>query len=248
MVRCRNGTLRTHSFLCLGSLVGLWWSLPARAEETTKARIEHPVPQLQLPYTLAQLGVGLLAMPAASVCLSPGSCTKGDTSLELDFWQMYRANSLFAVGAGASVAIQPNTDPPASASGVSRSHTRSYFLVEAQGRYYLIRSLPFEAWAGATVGGIIVSDRYTIEGGDKPTAAIIGPRASILRTEGLTMGAIVGAHWTIAPNWAVGFSVRYLRWFLPHTAATTVFLDRATLTDQQSAVNFGISCAYRIAL
>jgi hypothetical protein len=39
-----------------------------------------------------------------------------------------------------------------------------------------------------------------------------------------------------------------MRWFLPQEAATTVFLDRATLTDQQSALHFGISCSYRIAL
>ncbi len=39
-----------------------------------------------------------------------------------------------------------------------------------------------------------------------------------------------------------------MQWFLPHEAATTVFLDRATLTDQQSAINVGISCSYRIAL
>jgi len=54
--------------------------------------------------------------------------------------------------------------------------------------------------------------------------------------------------WTFAPNWSVGVSFRYLRWFLPHAPATTVFLDQATLTDQQSALNVGLSAAYRIAL
>jgi hypothetical protein len=58
----------------------------------------------------------------------------------------------------------------------------------------------------------------------------------------------MGANWSFAPNWALGVSLRYMRWFLPSQPATTVFLDRATLTDQQDAFNFGISCSYRIAL
>jgi hypothetical protein len=224
------------------------WARASRADGTPATQSALLAPVLDQPYTMAQLGVGLLSLPAASVCLTTSPCTRGDTSIELDFWQMYRANRLFAVGAGASVALKPTTDSPSSTGG-NRSHTRSYFLVEAQSRYYAIHSIPFEAWVGATVGGVVLSDRYSIEAGGTPlTIAIIGPRASTLRTEGLSLGGIVGAHWTVAPNWTVGLSVRYLRWFLPHNPATTVFLDRATLTDQQSAINFGLSCAYRIAL
>jgi hypothetical protein len=95
---------------------------------------------------------------------------------------------------------------------------------------------------------VIVSDRYSLEGGEMPSAAIIGPRASTVRTEGGAFGALLGAHWSFASNWAVGFNARYMRWFLPHTPATTVFLDRASLTDEQDALDFGISCSYRIAL
>lgn len=205
-------------------------------------------PQTDRPNTLAQLGVGLLTLPAADVCLQSRPCTKGDTSIEVDFWQIYRANRFFAVGAGATVALVPVTDNPPSESGFPRSHTRSYFLVEAQGRYYAIHGESFEAWIGATAGVVIVSDRYSIEGEDLPAAAIIGPRASTLRTEGGAFGGLLGAQWSFAPNWAVGFTARYMQWFLPQQPTTTVFLDRATLTDQQSALNFGISCSYRIAL
>jgi hypothetical protein len=121
-------------------------------------------------------------------------------------------------------------------------------LVEAQGRYYALHGQTFELWLGVTAGGVIVSDRYAIEGGETSTAAIIGPRASTIRTEGGAFGALMGANWSFAPNWALGVSLRYMRWFLPSQPATTVFLDRATLTDQQDAFNFGISCSYRIAL
>ena len=120
-------------------------------------------------------------------------------------------------------------------------------MVEGQARYYPLHTSLFEAWLGATAGAVVVSDRYSIEGAEV-TAAIIGPLSSTLRTEGATVGGLAGGQWSFAANWALGISVRYMRWFLPHQPATTVFLDRATLTDQQSAVNFGLSCSYRIAL
>jgi len=203
------------------------------------------------PYTVAQLGVGVLSLPAADVCLRQQPCTKGDNSIEADFWQLYRANRYFAIGAGASVALVPVTDNPPSELGNAgaRTHTRSYFLVEGQGRYYAVRAETFEAWLGVTAGVVIVSDRYAIDQpGDSRMPAIIGPRASTVRTEGASVGGLIGASWSFAPNWSLGVSARYMQWFLPHIAATTVFLDRATLTDQQAALNFGISCSYRIAL
>jgi len=218
-------------------------------EPVTEEQLAFEIPRgVDRPHTLAQLGVGFLTLPGADVCLKGQACTKGDSSIEADFWQLYRANRHFAIGAGATVAIKPTTDNPQTEAGIDRSHTRSYFLVEGQGRYYAVHTETIEAWLGATVGGVIVSDRYAIEGGDVPTAAIIGPRASTLRTEGGTIGALIGAQWSFAPNWAVGLNARYMRWFLPSQPATTVFLDRATLTNQQSAVEVGLSCSYRIAL
>ena len=221
---------------------------PAWADETASTRSALAARGVDRPYTLAQLGLGLLTLPAADVCLKSRPCTKGDTSIEIDFWQMYRAHRRFAVGAGGTVALRPTTDSPPSEAGIDRSHTRSYFMVEGQGRYYAIESPLFEAWVGATAGIVIVSDRYAIDDPDKRVWALIGPRASTTSTEGATVGALIGAEWSFAPNWAAGLSARYMRWFLPHEPATTVFLDRATLTDQQSVVQIGISCSYRIAL
>ena len=220
----------------------------ARADETASTRSALAARGVDRPYTLAQLGLGLLTLPAADVCLKSRPCTKGDSSIEADFWQMYRASRSLAVGAGATVAINPTTDSPPSEAGIDRSHTRSYFLVEGQGRYYLVAGPAFEAWVGATAGIVIVSDRYSIDDPSKRTWALIGPLSSAVSSEGATVGALLGAEWSFAPNWAVGFSARYMRWFLPHEPATTVFLDRATLTDQQSAIHVGISCSYRIAL
>jgi hypothetical protein len=229
----------------LATLIACATATVARADDTP---FDYGSP-LDRPYTLAQLGVGLLTLPAADVCLRGGPCTKGDNSIELDFWQFYRANRRFAVGAGASVALKPVTDsPPSPVPNIDRTHTRSYFLVEAQGRYYAVHAETFEAWFGATAGGVIVSDRYSIDQVELSAAAIIGPRASTVRTEGAAIGGLLGANWSFAPNWALGFTARYMQWFLPNEAATTVFLDRATLTGSQSALNFGIACSYRIAL
>jgi hypothetical protein len=133
----------------------------ARAERTAEERAA--IADDDRPHTLAQLGLGLLTIPGADVCLKDKPCTKGDTSIAMEFWQMYRANRYFAVGAGASVAIKPTVDYPPNLGGIERSHTRSYFTVEAQARYYALRLDVAEAWVGLSGGGVVVSDRYTIE-------------------------------------------------------------------------------------
>ncbi len=237
------GKVHKLGLLILAALDAAAIAPPAHAETTPNP------PVFDRPYTVAQLGVGLLTLPAADVCLQGRACTKGDNSIELDFWQIYRATRQFAVGAGATVALVPVTDnPPSPDPTIARTHTRSYFLVEAQGRYYFVHARTFEAWLGITAGGVIVSDRYAIDIDEKSTAAIIGPRASTVRTEGGAIGGLLGSNWHFAPNWAFGFSIRYMQWFLPHEPATTVFLDRASLSGEQRAFNFGISCSYRIAL
>lgn len=221
----------------------------ARADETASTRSAAAARTLDRPHTMAELGLGMLTIPNADVCLRDRPCTKGDTSIEIDVWQLYRANRDFAVGAGATIALRPTTDSfRAAAGGYDRSHTRSYFLVEAQGRYYALHLDWVETWIGATAGGVIISDRYTIEGGDTPEHALLGPSASTVRTEGGTLGLLVGANWTFAPNWTFGGSIRYARWFLPKTAATTSFGDVATLTSQQGVIDVGIAVGYRIAL
>jgi hypothetical protein len=240
--------LRKLAFFCLAVVFGATLPRDARADETASTRSALAARGVDRPYTLAQLGLGLLTLPAADVCLKSRPCTKGDASIAIDFWQLYRANRSFAVGAGASVALTPVTDNPPSEAGIDRSHTRSYFLVEGQGRYYAIATPSFEAWVGATAGIVIVSDRYSIAEPEKRMWAFIGPRSSAVSSEGAAVGGLLGAEWSFAPNWAAGFSARYMRWFLPHVPATTVFLDRATLTDQQSAIHVGFSCSYRIAL
>jgi hypothetical protein len=220
----------------------------AIAEGTETSREALVARSYDRPYTLAQLGAGLLTLPSADVCLKGSACKKGDRSIEANFWQLYRANRAFAIGAGATVALKATTDNPPSAADIDRSHTRSYFLVEAAARYYWFTPGWMEAWIGATVGGVIVSDRYSSNEPDPSNVALIGPGSATIRTEGGTVGALLGAQWTFAANWSAGLQVRYARWFLPNTPATNAFLDRATLTGSQGMLDFGILCSYRIAL
>ena len=96
----------------------------ARAEDPVAAAQAMAARATDRPYTLAQLGVGFLILPTADVCLKSRLCTKGDTSAEIDFWQLYRASPEFAIGAGASVGIKPTTDSPPSEAG-SNATTRA---------------------------------------------------------------------------------------------------------------------------
>ncbi len=231
---------------CLAANPALADGTSAATTAATNAAVARSLGQ---PHTMAELGVGVLALPTADVCLRPGSCSRGDTGVVASIWQMYRANLDFAVGAGISLAMQPAADTVHSGeAGISRSHTRSYFLVEAQGRYYALHRDWAEAWVGLTAGGVVVSDRYSIDGGDQSQAALLGPRASTVRTEGLSGGALVGAGWSFAPNWTVSASIRLSRWWLPHEPAKTVFGDTATLRDTQNVVDLGLALGYRIAL
>ena len=80
-------------------------------------------------------------------------------------------------------------------------------------------------------------------------AAIIGPRASTVRTEGGAIGGLAGRQLVVRSQLGARFQ-RPLHAVVPpaRSRATTVFLDRASLTGEQRAFNFGISCSYRIAL
>ena len=240
--------LRKLALLPLCCALGATLSRIAWADETASTRSALAARGVDRPYTLAQLGLGLLTLPAADVCLKVRPCTKGDTTLEIDFWQMYRANRRLAVGAGGTLALRPTTDNPPSEAGIDRNHTRSYYIVEGQGRYYAIVSPSFEAWIGATAGIVIVSDRYSIDDPNKRVWSIIGPRASSVTTEGASVGALLGAEWSFAPNWAAGL-VGALHALVPAARTRDHRVPRSRDADRSAERrSIGISCSYRIAL
>jgi hypothetical protein len=53
---------------------------------------------LSRPTGIAEAGFGWLTLPGAEVCQT--GCSTGDTSFELEAWQLFRASKRFAFGAG----------------------------------------------------------------------------------------------------------------------------------------------------
>jgi len=208
------------------------------------------------PVGMAEFGVGWLTLPGAEVCgnRSSASCQRGDTSFELDVWQLYRANLRFAFGAGAALGLVPTTDAPrsdpapvAGEDPIVRDHSRGYLTIEAIARYYPFVGESFEAWVGLTGGLVVVSDTFLSEPRTQDKA-VIGPRGVTIRTEGYTVGLAGGMAYSFAPNWSFGSALRYGNWFLPATPEKDSLGDEASLAGRNTMFAFGINVAYRIAL
>ena len=225
-------------------------SPPARSD-SDDPRLARGFAALSRPMGIAEVGVGWLTLPGAAVCAerSSGSgCKKGDTSFELDAWQMYRTNRRFAFGAGLLLGLIPTTDAPRSDPvGIARSHTRSYLTLEGSIRHYPYVGESVELWWGVSGGLVVVSDRFEVS--DKNSdLALVGQRGVTIRTEGATIGLVGGAAFYLANHWSLGATFRYGNWFLPTTAAKDPLLDEASVTGRNTMFALGLSIAYRIPL
>jgi hypothetical protein len=199
------------------------------------------------PHTLVEISTGFLVLPDAQVCKS---CQYGEFSLPLAIQNLYRWHA-FAVGAGVEWATSLRTDPETNgAAALQRTHSRTYFLVEGQGRYYFIRARAWDWWAGASIGLVVVDDFYQVLADRQPYSDVdfIGLPGQTLGTVGFTLGAGVGGEWSFAPNWSVGPSLRYWNWFLPNRRAETPTEDPASLAGRLDAIELGIRIGYRLAL
>jgi hypothetical protein len=249
-------TLALRSCVVAGALA-LLWPCPAAAQSDSPRShpggLEAPAHR---PVGIAEAGIGWLTLPGAEVCVDENrsNCDEGDTSLELEVWQLYRANLAFAFGAGITLGLVPTTDAPArnaiqveGEEPIARDHSRGYFTIEGIGRYYPFVGQNLEAWVGLTGGLVVVSDSYTSN--DPPSDnALVGPRGQTIRTEGYTVGLATGVAYALAPNWSLGASLRYGSWFLPGKPASNPLGDAASLTGQNNLFAFGINVAYRAAL
>lgn len=232
------------------AIVGL--SEPAHADnqESASARRASVALDQNYTHTLISANVGLLSLPAADVCpRSRTSCEKGETSVSVGVNNQYRFGRL---GLGASVTWAASLVAGAApgAPSLQREHDRSYFLVETQARYYGIRAGRWEWWGGVTLGGVIIKDVWSVLKDREPAAdtAFVGPRSAMISTEGLTAGVAIGGEWNVAPNWFVGTTLRYAKWFLPTTPRQAPTRDSASLSGNVDVLDFGLLVAYRIAL
>ena len=201
---------------------------------------------LERPTGIAEAGFGWLTLPGANVCSQAG-CKAGDTSFELDAWQLYRQNVRFAFGAGLLLGLIPTTDAPRSDPvGIQRNHARKYLSLEGMLRYYPYVGEKFELWVGLTGGLVVVSDRFqVVDAYDKP---LIGPSGVTIRTEGGTLGLAFGGAYELSQHWSVGGSFRYGSWFLPSLKATDPLQDEASVAGRNSVFSLGLNVAYRIGL
>jgi len=227
----------------------------ARAEESARdldplgARPGFSFAALDRPAGIAEAGVGWLTLPGAEVCIERATgCSHGDTSLEIEVWQLYRGSLRFAFGAGILLALIPTTDAPRDPEGVERDHSRRYFTVEGMLRYYPYVGDSVEWWVGVTGGLVVVSDSFIVEQSRDDNRALLGPRGVTIRTEGGTLGLAGGPVVALSPNWSAGLTLRYGHWFLPHQPARDPLGSEASLTGRNTMFSLGVSLAFRTEL
>jgi hypothetical protein len=236
----------------LGGLAILVTSSAALADETTVSRRATDAHEKDQPHTSVEGNTGFLLLPAALVCpQSVGSptCTHGEYDFAASLQNFYRFGP-FGVGAGIQWAASLRSDAANGDASIGRSHSRSYFLAEALGRYYFLRSRSWDFWAGVSAGLVVLNDSWTTNADNMPyeQTSKIGPEANTLGTEGFTLGLGAGAEWSFLKNWSFGPMLRYSSWFLPTRPQMTPTLDVASLGGQVSVIDVAVHITYRISL
>lgn len=200
--------------------------------------------------TLFLGGVGLLALPVADVCpFEQTNCEPGETGLAFSLKALgevydfaFGAGITFAFGLRGSEAVDPD-------GSLGREHSRSYFMIEGLFRYFLPSVGDWHWWVGAGLGLAIVNDSWSTTEDRDPydDTAFVGPRASTLSSEGLTVGGGVGGHWLFTEHWLFGTQLRYSNWILP-SRAETPFGDSASLAGRIDVIEAGLTIGFRIPL
>ncbi len=224
----------------------------ASAPATSQAGTIVPrTPDSADPHTVFQIGVGLLALPAAEVCPTLDSCEPGETSVAMDFRNLGRYDD-FGFGAAITWAFGLGTDAARGdeTGALGRDHSRSYFVVEGEFRYYLPTFRVWEWWVGGHIGGVVVNDSWSTLADREPYADtdFVGPKAMTLATEGFVIGAGVGGHWRFADDWIFGTRFRYSNWFLPGERKLTPLGDIASLAGRIDIFDFGLVGGVRLSL
>lgn len=193
------------------------------------------------PYGAIEFGVGILALPDARVC-GDGGCDRGDISLEVDAWPLFRASPSFAVGAGITLALTPTQDVPQRNVPIPREHSRRYFQAEGIGRYYLVHGQALEWWLGASTGLVVVSDNFRTASSQDLT--LIGQDSANIATEGLTLGVASGVTFGVNDVLQIGGTLRLARWILPSSHESIAFGEEASLADRVTMLNLSLVVAY----
>lgn len=219
---------------------------PHQSPNVTGGRTAIGLAALDRPTGIVEFGFGWLTLPGASICVVPlRGCREGDTSFEVDAWQLYRGSTRIAFGAGVLFGLIPTTD--ATSEAFDRDHSRQYLTIEGTVRYYPYVGLNVEWWLGLTGGLVVVSDRFEVAS-PAPDRALLGPRGVTLRTEGGSLGIAGGPVFALTPNWALGATLRYGQWFLPSRPEFDAAGSRASLAGRNTVLSLGVAIAFRMAL
>lgn len=242
---------RTALALVVASLT-LACAAPALAQDTMPiaSRRAAAAREGDRPYTLAEVDVGFLTLPIASLCTTSfAECLTGDASFALGIRSFYRTRG-FAIGAGIDWATSLVSEPAKGPPEVGRQHERRYFLVETMFRWYALRATNVEAYIGAQAGLVVINDSWSTLADREPysDADFIGPRAATLGTQGASFGAQAGVDWVFMRNASVGIFVRSSNFILPDERLRSPTGDTASLAGRVDVLHLGLAASYRIAL
>lgn len=206
-------------------------------------------------HTLAELELGILALPFAPISPAQrggdtfiGRIGRGDATILAGIRVLASTGKRWSVGAAARFAPKPTADSEYGGTGrLPRTHSRSYFSLGVEGRFIPLQIGDFDIWGGASLGAVVVADRFSTDSGDAvPT--VLGDRNVTIASEGLSVGGQVGLHWNFADRWVMGTALRFDNWFLPKTSSCTPIGDCTTLQGGVLALDLGLTIGYRVPL
>jgi hypothetical protein len=230
-------------------------SVAVVADADNKLVVAPTTPIEARPHTIAEADLGVIALPGAPVSASRRggdvpfvTIGRGDATLLVGLKALARVSREFELGAGLRFGPSPTTDDEyGGATGLRRTHSRSYMLISTEARYIPFRWGDFEGWMGAIVGLTVIADRYTTQNGASvPT--ILGERTVTIRSEGLSIGAQGGVLWNLSDHWVTGFMMRTSAWMMPRTPRCSPIGDCATLSGPIVAIEGGLTLGYRVPL
>jgi hypothetical protein len=211
-------------------------------------------------HTVAEVEGGILALPTAPISAANrggstplGTVGNGDATLMTGVHVLYRATPEWAIGAGGTFAPLPTSDPNVGTSGISRSHSRGYLTLGGEGRYFPLQTRWLQGWIGANVGGVIVADRFTTNGG-VAVPSLLGDPTVTVSTEGFSAGVQAGIDYIITDRLVVGLAFRGDWWLLPKQkpfsdeSSCDPIGDCPTLTGSVAAFEASLTFGYRIPL
>jgi hypothetical protein len=239
--------------LTLGAACALTASRAAADDSTERPSL------LDRSHTVAEAEGGIIALPTAPISASNrggstpiGAVGNGDATVEIGAHILYRADRAWALGAGATFAPHPTSDPNYGGAGMLvRTHSRSYLFLGGEFRFFPFRSRWIEFWMGATGGTIVVADRFT--NNDAPNVpSLLGTNQITVNTGGLSIGAQTGLDYLISDSLKAGLAVRGDLWLLPNEARQVSSCDAIgdcpTLHGAVAAFELGVTVGYRIPL